>query len=144
MQTGIFRISFITLLVLSLVITTSGWVRHSCNTCPVCSVKSKKNVDSCCSSEKEKSDCCSKTEKSKTQKKHTSNCTCCFLKAMPHRERKAVVTNVKLPSDSFTVCIIKPVNNHLNSFLSLQRSAFSYLHYDDDLSNAPPMVPLLI
>lgn len=141
MRTG--KKSMAMILVLSLVFMTSGFTGRICNGCPECSAK-KKTEESCCAKEIEKPDCCPTSEKSKQEKSHTGSCACCFLKAMPFKEKEAVVSVVKLPSDFFTDCITKPVTSHANAFIPSLRSALYYFHYNDDLSNAPPMVPLLI
>ena len=129
--------------ILSFVFTTSGWLNHANTTCPSCLLKNKQVTKACCDKEHTKSDCCSSSKESEQETEHRSNCTCCFLGALPDQERKAIISYEHEDKE-----VIKyVVNSNLKPYSTFTVSSqqhIRYRYYNNDLSTIPRTIPLLI
>ena len=130
------------LLMVSLLLSMNTWSNHTCKTCLVCSIKSKKITKTCCGNSVQEKSCCSNS-KSAEKSKQNKNCNCCSLAVAPLQEKKAIIDKSSVSKSLFDSNVSHQINDHFNRYtlLKLIINKFTQCVF---IRYIPLTIPLLI
>ena len=80
------------IVILAMVLPMYVWSNYTCQTCPICSLKSRQSTKTCCDKPAQEKSCCGDSKSPEKKSDRGMGCACCSFTVAPLQGKKAIVT----------------------------------------------------